>query len=161
MRVSILLFAGLNSAAAVTNSRADNGYWDVNVTVMSAANGFWRQDLNATYHDSELSGPITASCFVQMAAYASNETNQHTSGCSDPSVEYTREGDTGKPCPLNGHRRRGRLTVSIAVSLQQVIGLEGGQTTVYGSKDIPIKCGGGSGRYCTGMDRVVVSKAVV
>lgn len=105
MRVSTLLFAGMSSAAAVTNSRADNGYWDVNVSVLSAANGFWRQDLNATYHDSSLAGPITASCFVQMAAYASNETNQHTSGCSDPSVEYTRDGDTGELRSRNGHRK--------------------------------------------------------
>ncbi len=86
MRYSILTFVGLASAAAVT-LHADYGYWDVSLNVNSYANGFRSEDIKATYHNSEMSEPVTTSCSYKHDPQVASK--EHKS-CTDSSFSYSR-----------------------------------------------------------------------
>lgn len=91
MRFSVLSFVGLASAAAIVTPRADYGYWDVSVVVDSYANGYHSEAINATYHNSELAEPITASC---SDVYNPQADPKETNSCTDPSFSWSRSSES-------------------------------------------------------------------
>ncbi|KAH7355910.1 hypothetical protein BKA66DRAFT_474427 [Pyrenochaeta sp. MPI-SDFR-AT-0127] len=134
MRLSVLSFVGLASAAAVV-PRADYGYWDVSLKINSGANGWHTEAINATFNSSDLSGPISASCeYIHDPQADIKDTKVCTDG-----FEWSRGLDT--------------------ISLTQTVELSGEQVTVRGEGELVLKCGPVTGRNCEGASRIDVSTA--
>jgi hypothetical protein len=56
--------------------------------------------------------------------------------------------------------RTGLLTWMPAIALTQTVTLRGEQVTISGNGELVRTCDSGSGRYCTGSNRINVSTAV-
>lgn len=126
-------FAALAAATPITSRQSDYGYWDVNVTQDSAANGYKAQTVDAKYSNTN----TTVHCSY---TYLPWETPAETLSCDDASFSYSLGSDT--------------------IALTQTVALRGEQVTISGNGELVRTCNSGSGRYCTGSNRINVSTAV-
>lgn len=124
--------AALAAATPIASRQSDYGYWDVNVTQDSAANGYKAQTVDAKYSNTN----TTVHCSYTILPW---ETPAETSSCDDASFSYSLGSDT--------------------IALTQTVTLRGEQVTISGNGELVRTCGG-NGRYCMGSNRINVSTAV-
>ena len=80
-------FAALAAATPIASRQSDYGYWNVNVTQDSAANGYKAQTIDAKYSNMN----TTVHCSY---TYLPWETPAVTSSCSDASFSYYLSSDS-------------------------------------------------------------------
>lgn len=80
-------FAALAAATPIASRQSDYGYWDVNVTQDSAANGYKAQTVDAKYSNTN----TTVHCSYTNLPW---ETPAETSSCDDASFSYSLGSDS-------------------------------------------------------------------
>lgn len=83
----IASFAALAAATPLASRQSNYGYWNVNVTQDSAANGYKAQTVDAKYSNTN----TTVHCSY---TYLPWETPAVTSSCSDASFSYSLSSDS-------------------------------------------------------------------
>ncbi|KAF2177316.1 hypothetical protein K469DRAFT_755201 [Zopfia rhizophila CBS 207.26] len=132
---TVAALAGASSAAVVP--RADYGFWDVNVTRNSAANGWSSREISAKYFNSELSEPIPVHCNY---SYWLGQDPVEQASCDDPSFSYDLQ--------------------QYSISLKQTVNLWNTDVTVMGNSSLEFNCNSATGRYCTSSAQVDVTTAI-